>query len=154
VRVLGFTPDGKKLLVGGTQPKNGGNVQGLPTLLEFDPATGKQTALQDYGAGYVYVCDVRYLADGTRAVALSGNPGTGKLLVEKPGDKTPVYENTKMGNVHAVSVHPTLKRLLVTGINANNQGNGRVKGKNGEMDYPGNYSPVHVVEFPAPDAVT
>jgi hypothetical protein len=23
-----------------------------------------------------------------------------------------------------------------------------VKGKNGEMDYPGNYSPVHVVEFP------
>jgi WD40 repeat protein len=147
VRLLLFTPDGKRLLVGGTQPKNGGNVQGLATLIEYDPATGKQTALVDFGASYIYVTDLRYLPDGTRAVTLSGNPGTGRLLVEKPGDKTPIYENTKLSNVHAVSIHPTLKRLAVTGMNANTQGNGRGKSM-GDMDYPGNYSPVHVIEFP------
>lgn len=35
-RVLAVSADHRQLLVGGTKPKNGGNVQGEPTLLVFD----------------------------------------------------------------------------------------------------------------------
>ena len=40
-RVLSFDAEGKILAVGGTSPKNGGNVQGVPTALLFDFETGK-----------------------------------------------------------------------------------------------------------------
>lgn len=151
VRLLRFTPDGKQLLVGGTQPKNGGNVQGTPTVLTFEVATGKAAPLTDFGSGYVYICDLQFMPDGGRAVVLSGNPGSGKFALYKPGEAKPYFESTKFANCHSVDVHPAGKRLAVLGVNSNTSGNGRVKGKNGEMDYPSNWSPINIVELPDPN---
>ena len=149
VRLLRFTPDGKQLLVGGTQPKNGGNVQGTPTLLVFDVANGKQAKLLDLGAGHVYIHDLQFLPDGDWALVLSGNPGSGKFALHKSGEAKPYFETTKLSNCHGVSIHPGGRRIAVMAMNPNSSGNGRVKSKDGTEAYPGNWSPLHILDITA-----
>lgn len=147
VRSMVFDKEGKTLLVGGTKPKNGGNVQGVPTLLAFNWADGKKTSETTFGAdGDVYVYELQYDPRGYVIVGISGNPGVGKFCFWQIGDKEPFFTQA-MGNCHAVSIHPSGKKLAMTGVNANSQGNGRVKGM-GEMDYPGNYSPITFWDMP------
>ena len=78
--------------------------------------------------------------------ALSGSPGTGKIVFQRLGDKQPFYSTTKYRNCHSLSLHPSGKRFAITSTNNGSNGNGR-RLKNGE--YLGNYSPVHVFDFPA-----
>lgn len=147
VRSMVFDHEGKTLLVGGTKPKNGGNVQGIPTLLAFNWADGNKTSETTFGAdGDVYVYELQYDPRGYAIVGISGNPGVGKFCFWQIGDSEPFFSQS-MGNCHAVSMHPSGKKLAMTGINANNQGNGRVKGT-GDMDYPGNYSPITFWDMP------
>jgi WD40 repeat protein len=153
VRVLAFTPDGKQLLVGGTQPKNGGNVQGSPTVLTFDVATGKQAGAAQEFAGYVYPTDIRFLNDGTLAITLSGNPGAGKLLLTKPGEAKPFFETTKLSNCHAIAPHPTAARFAIAGSGAGIGGNGRGKDAKPE-DYKATWTPISVMEIPSKDQMT
>jgi WD40 repeat protein len=150
VRVLAFTPDGKQLLVGGTQPKNGGNVQGTPTVLTFDIATGKQAGPAQEFAGYVYPTDIRFLNDGTLAISLSGNPGAGKIVLTKPGEAKPFFESTKHSNCHAIAPHPTAPRFALAGSGAGIGGNGREKNAKPE-DYKATWTPVFVMEIPSKD---
>ena len=147
VRLLMFTPDGKQLLVGGTKPKNGGNVQGNATLLMFDAATGKETKQLELSTGHVYIHDLQFLPGGDWAVVLSGNPGSGKFALHKAGEEKPYFETTKLSNCHGVTVHPAGKRVAVMAMNPNSSGNGRVKNKDGSSEYPGNWSPLHIVEL-------
>ena len=149
VRLLRFMPDGKQLLVGGTQPKNGGNVQGTPTLLMFDVASGKQTKLLDLGAGQVYIHDLQFLPSGDWALVLSGNPGSGKFALHKSGEAKPYFETTKLSNCHGVSIHPNGRRIAVMAMNPNSAGNGRTKSKDGSQEYPGNWSPLHILDITA-----
>lgn len=150
VRSMAFTPDGKQLLAGGTQPKNGGNVQGTPTVLTFDLATGKQAgAAMELGA-YVYPTDIRFLNDGLCAITLSGNPGAGKVLLQKLGEAKPFFETTKLSNCHAIAPHPTAPRFAISGFGAGIGGNGREKNAKPE-DYKATWSPVSVMEIPSKD---
>lgn len=149
VRSMAFSADGKQLLVGGTQPKNGGNVQGTPTILTFDVATGKQIGGGQEISGYVYPTDIRFLNDGLCAITLSGNPGSGKLLLQKLGEAKPFFETTKLGNCHAVAPHPTAPRFAISGFGATIGGNGR--GKGNPEDYKATWSPISIMEIPSKD---
>jgi len=147
VRAIAFDKDGKHMLASGTKPKNGGNVQGVPTILVFDWAGGKQTKEFNLGVdGDVYVCDLQFDSRGFFMAAVSGNPGTGKFAFLRIEDKEPFVMQT-FGNCHALSMHPDQKHLAATGVNGNSSGNGRVKGM-GPMDYPGNYSPITFFDIP------
>jgi len=150
VRSMAFTPDGKQLLVGGTQPKNGGNVQGSPTVLTFDVGTAKQVGAGQEFAGYVYPTDIRFLNDGTLAITLSGNPGAGKLVLTKLGEAKPFFETTKLSNCHAIAPHPTAARFAIAGFGAGVGGNGREKNAKPE-DYKATWSPISVMEIPSKD---
>lgn len=48
LRMLAFHDGGKSLLAGGCVPEGGGFLEGAPLLLQFDTATGKQTADGSY----------------------------------------------------------------------------------------------------------
>jgi len=150
VRSMAFTLDGKQLLVGGTQPKNGGNVQGSPTVMTFDIASGKQAGADQEFAGYVYPTDIRFLNDGLCAITLSGNPGAGKLVLQKLGEAKPFFETTKLGNCHAIAPHPTAPRFAIAGFGPTVGGNGRGKNAKPE-DYKPTWSPISVMEIPSKD---
>ena len=147
IRAMAVSPDGALLLVGGTQPVNGGNVQGKPTVIAFDVATGALKKTAELGAvGDVYVTDLAWHADGCWLVTTSGNPGQGKFLCWRIEDEQPLSE-TKLSNCHAVRQHPSGKWLALLTTNANSNGNGKVVDKDGQ--YRGNSSPLVVMTFPS-----
>ena len=149
VRVLTFSPDGKSLLVAGTKPKNGGNVQGIPTILFFDWTNGKLARTLELGAtSDVYVSDIRFHPAGFMMIATSGSPGTGKLFYQRLEDDKPFFTSTKMPNCHSVSLHPNGFRIAATATNRGSNGNGRRLNKAGE--YMGNTSPIHILDMPRP----
>lgn len=145
-RVLAFDKAGSRLFVGGTKPKNGGNVQGVPTVLAFDWKTGQQQHTIELGkTSDVYVCGLHHHADGYLIAITSGNPGVGKVHCLRLDEKEPFFTTTKLRNPHSLAVHPDNRRLAISATNNGSNGNGR-RLKNGE--YAGNYSPVHVLEIP------
>jgi WD40 repeat protein len=146
IRSMAVSPDGAMLLVGGTQPVNGGNVQGKPTVLAFDVATSELKKKKEFGeTGDVYVTDFEWHPDGCWLISTSGNPGQGKFLCWRVEDEQPLFE-TKLSNCHAVRPHPSGKWLALLTTNANSNGNGKVVDKDGQ--YRGNSSPLVVMTFP------
>jgi WD40 repeat protein len=146
-RTLAASRRGSHLLVGGTKPKNGGNVQGVPTVLVFDSATGSLLRTHEFGKdGDVYVTDLAETADEVWAATISGNPGTGKVVFFRLDDEKPLFETARLPNCHSLAWHPAGTRLAVSATNTGSNGNGRLKDKDGE--YPGNHSPVHVFRLP------
>lgn len=147
VRCLAFTADGSMVFAGGSQPKSGGFVQGVLALIGFDWASGKAksnyTGTNDAEG---YVLDLAWHADGFVMGVSSGQPGQGKLFFHRPEDAQPFF-TAPLANAHALAVHPDGKRLVVSATNANSSGNGRQLGK--DKAYPGNFSPLHVFDFPA-----
>lgn len=145
-RLLRFSPDGGTLAVAGTAPKNGGNVQGVPTVLLFDWATGQLRQTLALGtAGDVYVCDLAFHPDGFLMAVTSGNPGQGKLLFQQADQTEPFHVTTHMANCHSLSLHPDGRRLAIAATNRGSNGNGR-RLKDGQ--YPGNFSPIHLFDLP------
>jgi WD40 repeat protein len=146
VRCLAFDRGGAMLACGGTQPKSGGFVQGTPLILLFDWQTGTLRHTHKIGAdndGFVY--DMAFHAAGFVMAVTSGQPGSGKLLFQRPGAAQPFFLSTKMANCHSLAVHPNEKRLIVSATNGGSSGNGRQLGKNKE--YPDNWSPLHSWEM-------
>ncbi|HKI32213.1 MAG TPA: WD40 repeat domain-containing protein [Gemmataceae bacterium] len=149
VRCLAFDRACTTLAVGGSLPKSGGFVQGIPTLLLFDWATGKlRQTLKGANDNEGFVLDVHFHPDGFVMAVTSGQPGQGKFFFQRPEDAQPFFVTTKMANCHALAVHPNGTRLAVAATNANSNGNGRRLGPNKE--YPDNWSPVHVWDVPKP----
>jgi WD40 repeat protein len=147
VRCLVFNGTGGTLACAGTRPSGGGNVQGVPTILNFDWANGRlqhTLAVGAGGDGFVY--DLAFHNAGFVMAVTSGNPGTGRFFFHRPGDNEPFFNHTRMPNCHSLAVHPDGKRLVVAATNAGSNGNGRPL-RNGE--YPGNFSPLHVWEMPS-----
>jgi len=148
LRVLTFLDGGKTLLAAGCDPEGGGFVQGVPVLLEFDFATGKPSREVRLGtAKEGFVQDVAWHPDGFLIAVTSGQPGSGKLVCLRPGEKEPSYTGTTgLANSHSVALHPDKRRFVVTSTNAGSNGNGRQL-KDG--NYVGNTSPLHLFEIPA-----
>lgn len=148
LRMLAFVEGGKSLVVGGCEPEGGGFLEGVPVLVKFDTATGKQTAEWKFGAAKDgFVLDVAAHPAGFLIVVTSGQPGNGKIMFLRPGEKEPFYTHTNVANVHSVTLHPDGKRFAVVAMNKASNGNGRPKTADGS--YPGNTSPVHLFEIPA-----
>jgi WD40 repeat protein len=146
-RTLAVSRSGSHLLVGGTKPKNGGNVQGVPSILVFNIATAALAKTLELGKeGDVYVTDLAETTDGLWTATISGNPGTGKVVFFHLDDEKPLFETTRLPNCHSLAWHPSGTRLAISATNAGSNGNGRLKDKDGE--YPGNHSPVHVFVLP------
>jgi len=147
VRCLRFDAAGETFGAAGTKPKNGGNVQGLPTIQLFDWKTGKAKEIVSFGVdGDALIYDFEFHPAGFLIGVSSGNPGIGKLFLTRVGDAAPFVLNSKMANCLSMALHPDGKRLVVTGTNSGSNGNGRQLDKNGK--YAGNRSPVHLLEFP------
>lgn len=149
VRVLAFTPDGKLLGCGGTRPKNGGNIQGVPTIRWIDFETGKSKQDQALGTtNDVFITDIVFLAaDDVLLSTTCGDPGRGKLIAYRIGDEKPFYENTKMANCHGLALHPDGHRFAVVTTSKGSNGNGRRLDKDG--NYPHNSSPIHLFALAA-----
>lgn len=139
-RRLCFSPDGQTLLVGGTLPKNGGNVQGKPVVLLFDWKTGTKRSMELGTDGDVYVCDMQFHTGNRLFLVTSGNPGTGQVLCVNPTSGAILLTEKKLANCHGLSIHPNGEQLAVTSTNTGSNGNGRRLDKEG--NYPGNWSPV------------
>src|SRR5581483_3272593 len=147
VRSLAFDAAGRTLACAGTKPTVGANVQGAPTILLFDWAAGRvQNTVSVGGAGDGFVYDLAFHASGSLLAVTSGNPGTGRFFIVRPGERAPSFDSTRMPNCHSLAVHPDGKRLVIAATNGNSNGNGRPL-KNGE--YPANFSPLHVWELPS-----
>lgn len=150
VHTLMFSLDGAELFVGGTRPKNGGNVQGEPLLLVFDVETQQLVETIELGpASDVYVQHVQQHMDGFLIAATSGNPNQGKLHLLRRGDKEPFSTTTNLSNCHHISIHPSGDQLAVTTTSPGSNGNGRPL-KDGQ--YVGNHTRVHLLDFPNPKA--
>ncbi len=147
LRVLAFIDGGKSLLVGGCEPAGGGFLEGAPMLLKFDTATGKQETQWKFGeAKDGFVLDAAAHPEGYVILVTSGQPGSGKIMFLRPGEKDPFYTTT-LANCHSVTLHPDHKRFAVAAMNKASNGNGRQLTKDGS--YAGNTSPVHLFEIPA-----
>ncbi|MDP6445428.1 MAG: hypothetical protein QGG36_28785 [Pirellulaceae bacterium] len=146
VRAIAFSADGSVVAAGGTRPKNGANVQGVPTALLFDYQSGEQQHEITFGATtHCYVHDLALHPAGFLMVVTSGTPGSGQLIFQAPGEEEPFFTHTKIANCHSLTLHPDGKRFAVAGTNKGSNGNGRRLNKDGE--YQGNKTPIHVFDF-------
>ena len=148
LRVVAFTEGGKSLLVGGCEPAGGGFLEGAPALLRFEVATGKKLADWRFGvAKDGFVLDVAEHPDGFLLIVTSGQPGNGKIMFLRPGEKEPFFTSTALANCHSIALHPDGRRFVVAAMNKASNGNGRQLTKDGQ--YLGNTSPVHLFELSA-----
>lgn len=146
---LEFDSSGDRLFCAGVTPNRGATVQGEPTVLAFDFATGEQRHAMKLGAAKnCYVHDLCWHRAGFLAAVTSGTPGTGQFVLIRPGDEKPFFADTKIPNCHSVTLHPDGKRIVVTATNKGSNGNGRRLDADG--NYPGNTSPIHVFEWASP----
>ncbi len=112
------------------QQGSGATVQGVPLVLLFDWATGKQKhslALGDKTDCFVH--DLLLHAEDFVMAVTSGTPGRGKLVFWRPGEAKPFFETTQMPNCHSLALHADGRRLAVAATSANSNGNGRQPAK-------------------------
>jgi WD40 repeat protein len=148
LRMLAFIEGGKSLVAGGCDPEGGGFLEGVPMLIKFDTATGKKETEWKFGAAKDgFVLDLAAHPAGYLIVVTSGQPGNGKIMFLRPGEKEPFFTNTNLANCHSIALHPDGKRFAVVAMSKGSNGNGRPKTTDGS--YPSNTSPVHLFEIPA-----
>ena len=94
-----------------------------------------------------FVLDAAWHPGGYLILVTSGQPGNGKIMFLRPGEKEPFFTHTNVANCHSVTLHPDGKRFAVMAMNKGSNGNGRQLTKDGQ--YAGNTSPVHLFEIPA-----
>lgn len=146
VRTFAFDRDGNTLAVGGTIPKNGGTVQGTPSILLFNFENGELTHTLKLGdPNHCFVHEIILHDAGFVMAVTSGTPGQGQVVFQRPDDEKPFFTTSKLSNCHSVDLHQPSGRLAVVATNRGSNGNGRRLGKDGE--YEGNNSPIHLFKF-------
>lgn len=146
VRCLLFDGSGKTLFVAGGEPKTGGFVQSIPTLIGFDRTSGQRLASwKGANDNEGYITDLAWHSDGYVMGTTSGQPGQGKVFFWKPGAEPPFFSVAKP-NVHSIALSPNGQLMAAAMTNANSSGNGRPKGPGGE--YPANFSPIQLWQMP------
>lgn len=147
VRCLTVDGESKWLAAGGTAPKNGGTVVGIPTALLFDYATGELKQTFTYGQpNDCFVSDLAFHPRGYLLATTNGTPGSGQLIVQPLSETQPLFVTKKMVNCQSVAVHPDGARLAVAATNAGSNGNGRPLTKDGA--YATNKSPIVLWKLP------
>lgn len=147
VRYLAFDQKGETLAVGGTIPKNGGTVQGTPSILLFNFESGELTHTLNLGdANHCFVHEIILHQAGFVMAVTSGTPGQGQVIFQRPDDEKPFFVTTKLSNCHSVHLHEATGRIAVVATNRGSNGNGRRLGDDGE--YEGNNSPIHLFQLP------
>ena len=145
VRCFAFDSKGETLFVGGSVPKTGGFVQGVNLLLSFNWADGKlKQTLKGTADTEGYIYELVWHLEGYLLGVSSGQPGNGKFFLQKPGEEKP-FAVMPLQNCHSLTLHPDRKRVIVSSTNANSSGNGRQLGK--AKEYPGNSSPLYMIEL-------
>lgn len=143
VRLIRFNHTGTLMACGGVIPSGGGTVQGEPTLLVFDVATGKRTVSIKFGEQKdCFLHDIHWTKDDVLMGVTSGTPGAGRIVFHRLGDEKPFFESTKFPNCHSLSYFPASRHMAVVTTNRDSNGNGRRLNKDGE--YAGNKSPIHL----------
>lgn len=144
-RCLLFDPTGNMLLCAGARPTSGGNVQGVPTIVQFDWAAGQPVKTHELGKqGDGFVVDLHWHAEGFLMLVINGNPGQGKLQFRRLEDEAPLFEKP-LPNPHSLAPAPDGSGFVVAATNTGSNGNGRQLNDKGE--YPGNFSPLHFFQF-------
>jgi WD40 repeat protein len=145
VRSLAFDAEGNTLAAAGAQPAGGGFVQGTPVIRFFDWATGQETQTLKLGDNTeVYIHELTFHPRGVWLGVVSGQPGKGKFFLLKPGESEPFFTSKGLANCHSVAMHPNGVRFAVI-ANAGTSGQQRSKAREGI--YPGNTSPIHVLDL-------
>ncbi len=148
VRTLAFDHVGIHLVAAGTQPANGGFVEGTPTVRLFDWASGKETQTWKLGDNTdVFVHEMAYHPRGFWMGVVSGQPGKGKFFLLRTGEPQPFFSATTLANCHSITAHPNGRRLAVIS-NAGTFGQSLSRAREG--DYPGNTSPINLWDLPEP----
>ncbi len=146
VRTLAFDHVGTNLVAAGTQPANGGFVEGTPTVRFFDWASGQETQTLKVGDNTdVFVHEMAYHSRGFWMGVVSGQPGKGKFFLLRAGESQPFFSTTTLANCHSISAHPNGRRLAAIS-NAGTFGQARSRAREG--DYPGNTSPINLWDLP------
>ncbi|MCA9119313.1 MAG: hypothetical protein H6822_06260 [Planctomycetaceae bacterium] len=147
VRTLAFDDRGRTLAVGGTIPKNGATVQGIPSILLFDFETGELTHTLSLGdANDCFVHEIIFHKAGFVMAVTSGTPGQGQIVFQRPNDEKPFFASSKLSNCHSIHLHEPTGRIAVVATNRGSNGNGRRLADDGE--YKGNNSPIHLFQMP------
>ena len=153
VQCMIFSHDSGTLLVGGTRPKNGGTVQGIPIAIGFSWESTEQTFLRELGTTSDCYCeDLAFHPQGFLMAVTSGTPGTGKLQfidLEKQDSEDPIFMLTNLSNCHSLDVHPDGKMIAVTTTVRGSNGNGRKVDADG--NYLGNTSPIQLLVPDVPE---
>ena len=141
LRQLRFSDQGATLLAVGAKPSTGGFVEATPMLVRLEFSSGKVLDTVKIGAPKDgFMLDLDWHPKGFHAVALSGQPGTGRLVLLKAGDKEPFFSDPSPANCQSVTLHPRGDLLVVVATNKNSSGNGKPVSKDGE--YQPNSSPL------------
>ncbi len=144
VRVLVADDDGQRLWIAGGQPIRTGNNLAKPTLDCVSWETGEaQRELTLDGENSGFIQGLIQHPSGVWMGASSGSPNNGRFFLHRPGDAEPFHVATDLSNAQALAMHPDGGRVVVAGINRGNQGNGAVRGTDGE--YKANSSPLNLL---------
>ena len=141
LRQLRFSDQGATLLAAGAKPSTGGFVEATPMLVRIEFSSGKVLDTVKIGTPKDgFMLDLDSDPRGFHAVALSGQPGAGRLVFLKAGDKEPFFSDPSPANCQSVTFHPRGNLLVVAATNKNSSGNGKPLSKDGA--YEANTSPL------------
>jgi WD40 repeat protein len=146
VRRLVFDASGETLAVAGADPDTGNFVKGTARIKIFDWASGELKHNQLIGENNkdVFAHDLLFHPGGFLILVTSGQPGSGRIFLHRPGEEKPFLTYHKgLTNCHSVAMHPN-GRIAVASTSKGSNGNGRQL-KDGI--YVGNHSPVYLFDL-------
>lgn len=148
VKAIAVDEARKQLAVAGAEPARGATVQGTPTVLFFDLASGELQATRKLGASKdCYVHALQLHPEGFWMAVTCGTPGTGQLLFFNTDDEEPFYVDSKVLNPHSLCFNQRTQLLCMTTTNRGSNGNGRRLNKEGE--YEANTTPIELLSLGA-----
>ncbi len=142
IRFLQFSPDGTQVFAAGSKPTSGGFVEALPRIIPIAVTDGTLSESWKISSGKDgFVLDMQTHPSGARIIAVSGQPGTGRIAIFGPESTEPSHVDTTPPNCQSVAIHPSGK-YLITAATSRGGGNGKSLSPDGK--YLRNTSPLHL----------
>lgn len=142
IRFLQFTNDGKQILAAGSKPASGGFVEAIPRIIPVSASDGSIGEGWKISTGKDgFVLDLQSHPHGATLIAVSGQPGTGRVALFPPGKTEPAHTDTTPPNCQSIAVHPSGK-YAIAAATSRSGGNGKSLSPDGK--YLRNTSPLHL----------